>query len=79
MQVRDTGELCTILQLSCKSEIILKLKGYFKLFRKKRVFVTGSQTFFRVVSFKMEIPFCDWSYFSADKIITNDNHNDSHY
>lgn len=24
MQVRDTGELCTILQLSCKSEIILK-------------------------------------------------------
>lgn len=74
--------LRAILQLSYKSEIILKLKGYFKcFFRKKRVLVTGSQAVFWTVSFKMEVSraalhFWGWLYFSADEIITNDNHKD---
>lgn len=74
--------LHAILQLPYKSEIILRLKDYFNLFfRKKRVLVIDSQTVFRTVSFKMEMArtamhFWGWLYFSADKIITNDNHND---
>ena len=74
--------LHAILQLSYKSEIILRLKGYFNcFFRKKRVLVIDLQTVFRTVPFKMAMAraalhFWGWLYFSADKIITNENHND---